>query len=198
MNKQYLVIDFECLHPNEWQSVGIVLYEKNTILRQFHTACERGYDSMTVSTRDFWKRHPQAFDYNLGSGKGKKCAAEEVAICSFIETLKRDYPNFHLLSDAPEYDIGLINEILLRNGHQIMSHRSKKIYFQTICTWSSKKTLDMMGILINSRDMVGMEALAGTGLLPHTPIFDCMQILNEYLCVLHTISIYRGGYSRRQ
>ena len=192
MNKRYLVIDFECLHPNEWQSVGIVLYEDHTILRQFHTACERNYDEMTVSTRDFWKKNSRALTYNLQYGAGKDCAAEEAAICSFIVTLKRDYPNFHLLSDAPEYDIGLINEILLRHGCHIMSHRSKKIYFQTICTWSSKKTLDMMGITIESKDLVGMEALVDAGLLPHTPIFDCMRILNEYIGVLDTISSYRS------
>jgi hypothetical protein len=30
MTKQYLVVDFECMQPNEWQSVGIVLYERNS------------------------------------------------------------------------------------------------------------------------------------------------------------------------
>ena len=188
MIKQYLVIDFECMQPNEWQSVGIVLYEQDTICRQFHTACERTYDTMTVSTREFWNKNSKACDYNLDFGKGKDSATEEVAICNFIMEVKRDYPNFYLISDAPEYDIGLINNILVRHGYQIMSHRSSKIYFQTICTWSSKKTLDMMGILIQSEDLVG---ISDSGLLPHTPIFDCMRILNDYLCILATISRYR-------
>ena len=188
MIKQYLVIDFECMQPNEWQSVGIVLYEQDAICRQFHTACERNYDTMTVSTREFWNKNSKACAYNLDFGKGKDCATEEVAICNFIKELKRDYPNFHLISDAPEYDIGLINNILVRHGYHSMSHRSRKIYFQTICTWSSKKTLDMMGIPIQSDDLVGMSALI---VLPHTPIFDCMRILNEYLCILATISTYK-------
>ena len=69
MTKQYVVIDFECMQPNEWQSVGIVLYEGNTIRRQFHTACERNYDTMTVSTKEFWNKNKKAFAYNLYFGK---------------------------------------------------------------------------------------------------------------------------------
>jgi hypothetical protein len=195
MTKQYLVIDFECMQPNEWQSVGIVLYESNSnggkIIRQYHTACDRGYDSMTSSTRQFWNKNHSAFMYNFDHGTNKLVKTEEAAICSFIVQLKRDYPNFHLISDAPEYDIALMNGILVRHGYPIMSHRTRKIYFQTICTWSSKKTLDMLGIPIESTDIVGLETLIAGGLLPHTPVFDCMRILNEYLCVQNTISSYK-------
>jgi hypothetical protein len=197
MTKQYLVIDFECLQPNEWQSVGIVLYEQatsggGTLLRQFHTACNRGYASMTPSTRKFWKKNSSAFLYNFRQGKNKNVATEETAICRFILALKQEYPHFHLISDAPEYDIALINGILGRQNSSCMSHRSKNVYFQTICTWSSKKTLDMLGIPIQSNDQVGLENLTAMGLLAHTPIYDCMRILNEYLCVLDTISRYRA------
>ena len=194
--KQYLVVDFECLQPNEWQSVGIVLYERTatggTILRQFHTACDRGYESMTPSTRDFWKKHYHAFLYNFQRGKNKPVAQEERAICEFITHLKREYPKFHLISDAPEYDIALINGILGRHGCQVMSHRSRKVYFQTICSWSSKITLDLLGIPICTTDIVGLAALKTKGLLPHTPIFDCLRILNEYLCVQDSILAYRA------
>ena len=196
MTKQYLVIDFECLQPNEWQSVGIVLYEKGPdggkIIRQLHTACDRGYNSMTPSTRIFWNKNYSAFLYNFKSGINRRVKDEEVAICNFIVELKREYPSFHLISDAPEYDIALINGILVRHGYQIMSHRSRKVYFQTICTWSSKKTLNMLGIPIHTTDIVGLDKLIEGGLLPHTPIFDCMRILNEHLCVQDTISNYKS------
>jgi hypothetical protein len=193
MTKQYLVIDFECIQPNEWQSVGIVLYERNvdgcggTVLHQMHTACDRGMTTMTQSTREFWKKHHTAFLYNVERGKNRQVEQEEADICRFITTLKREYPSFHLLSDAPEYDIGLMNGILLRHGCPTMSHRSRKVYFQSICTWSSRKTLDMLGVSICSKDIVGLHTLATVGLLAHTPIFDCMRILNEYLCILDTI-----------
>lgn len=194
MTTQYLVIDFECLQPNEWQSVGIVLYERSstgtgTILRQFHAACDRGCMSMTPSTRTFWNKHHEAFMYNVNYGKNNLVEVEEAAICMFIASVKRSYPRFYLISDAPEYDIGLMNNILGRHGYQSMSHRAKKVYFQSICSWSSKKTLDMLGIAIQSADVVGLKALVASGLLPHTPIFDCMRIINEYLCILDTIQI---------
>jgi hypothetical protein len=193
MKRQYLVIDFECIQPNEWQSVGIVLYERSkdghsgTILRQFNTACDRVCTSMIPSTREFWRKHYNAFLYNVEEGKTRQVATEEAAICRFITTVKADYPNFYLLSDAPEYDIGLMNDILMRNGCPIMSHRSEKIYFQSICTWSSKKTLDMLGVTIKATDVVGLGQLSASGMLAHTPIFDCMRILNEYFCLLDTI-----------
>lgn len=202
MSKQYVVIDFECLQPNEWQSVGIVLYEQTdtggTVLRQFHTACDRGYASMTPSTRGFWQKNRAAFLYNFNQGKNKHVFNEEVEICNFICSLKRSYPRFHLISDAPEYDIGLMNGILGRHGYQSMSHRSRKLYFQTICTWSSKKTLDMLGIAIAPSDIVGMQTMSLNGLLPHTPIYDCMRILNDYLCTIATIKVARRSIGTDQ
>jgi hypothetical protein len=191
MSKQYLVVDFECIQPNQWQSVAIVLYEPatGTILREFQTACDRSCTSMTPSTRDFWMRNADAFQYNIQQGMGRTAKDEEASIGRFVTRLKADYPNFYLISDAPEYDIGLINNILRRQGCPSMSHRSEKIYFQSICTWSSKKTLDLLGIPIHHRDHVGLDTLVAKGLLAHTPVFDCMRILNEYLCILATIEL---------
>lgn len=189
----YLVIDFECFQPNIWQSIGIVLYDRpndrsrGKVIRYLHLSCDREHTPMTPSTKRFWQKHEEAFMYNYNHGKGKCPLEQEKRICEFISEVKRTYPNFYLISDAPEYDVGIMNSILLRHGYDTMSHRNKTTYFQSICTWSTKKTLDLLAIPIIERRIVKHN----DGLM-HTPISDCLHILNQYFCILETIHINKG------
>lgn len=184
----YMVIDFECFQANSWQSVGIILYEKilsgGRLLRKLHVSCDRG-SIVAPSTKAFWDQNRDAFEYNYNHGKHRDVLEEESVICEFIDLAKKEFPTFFLIGDTPEYDIGLMNNILARHGHQSMSHRNNEVYFQSICIWSSKQILTKMGIRIKHRDLIGIKSLA-TDLLPHTPILDCYRILNEYLCILDT------------
>jgi hypothetical protein len=188
MSTVYMVIDFECFQPNLWQSVGIILYEKTAyggnLLRKLHVSCDRGA-TIAPSTKAFWKRNHDAFLYNYSHGKDQDVSEQEVAICQFIDHAKEEFPTFYLIGDTPEYDIGLVNNILVRHGRQIMSHRNKDVYLRSICTWSSKKILSNMGIVVTPWDILDIDALYHD-LVPHTPIMDCYRVLNEYLCILET------------
>jgi hypothetical protein len=190
----YLVIDFECFQPNLWQSVGILLYDADNhcLVREFHTACERGGTKMSTATRDFWRQHPCAFLWNCSAGKTKLARSEEIRICAFIEQAKADYPNFFLISDNPEYDVGMLNNILERNGHALMSRRNSRTYFQSICTWSSKRILDLLGIPIWEQDLLQLPPMPVDTDLAHTPLYDCRRVLNTYLCLLSTIAMVRS------
>jgi hypothetical protein len=183
-----MVIDFECFQPNSWQSVGVILYKMTpvggSLLRKLHVSCDRGSQT-TPATTAFWNRNPAAFDYNYNHGKNRDVSAAESTICAFIDLAKKEFPTFYLIGDTPEYDIGLMNGILARHGHQSMSHRNTNVYYQSICTWSTKQILAKMGVCIKRRDLIGIDSL-GCDLLPHTPIMDCFRTLNEYLCILET------------
>ena len=185
MRRHYLVIDFECLHPGVWQSVGIVLFQQQgrqfSLVDQFQTACAR---VASPHTNQFWATHPVAYAVNCAQGLNKVAAVEEVQICQFIARVKQQYPAFFLVSDAPEHDIALINTILTTHGYDTMSHRSATVYFQTICTWSMKRVLDLLGIILVVEDRLG---LVSGFQVPHTPLYDCYRLFNVYLCILQAI-----------
>jgi len=191
----YVVIDFECFQPNLWQSIGILLYNADThcLIREFHTACERVCPRLSTTTQDFWQKHPRAFLWNCAAGKGKVARVEEVRICTFIKEAKAEFPRFFLIGDNPEYDVGLLNTILARNGHTVISRRNANLYFQSICTWSSKRVLDRLGIPILDQELLHLPPMQGETNLAHTPLYDCRKVLNAYLCLLATISAVRYG-----
>lgn len=183
----FVSIDFECFNPNVWQSMAIVVYDKYGIKESFTSHCEREVPS-TKKTGMFWDKHRDAFDHNLITGKGRNVKDEEFRICTFIRRMKRVYTRCYLVSDNPEFDIGLLNDILIRNGQTIISHRRHNLYLQTICTWTSKLVLKMLGIRQQKLDII---EYCGQG-IPHTPLHDCKRILNDYLCTLRTINEYRS------
>jgi hypothetical protein len=188
----YLTVDFECFQPNQWQSVGMILYDSSsgTIVHQLHAACARGLP--TQDTLEFWRRHPAAFLFNQQAGRDTCLVTEEQRICDFVRMVKTDYPNFYLVTDNPEYDVGLLNSLLIRHDQSVMSRRGPTTYFQSICTWSSKKTLAMLGVPIVKRTVPG---LSGPG-VAHTPLYDCTQVLQSYLCTLQTITQLRRGLQK--
>ena len=189
MNRHFLVFDFECFEPGTWQSVGIVLFEYDgrtaSVVEQLHTACSR---SMSPRTSQFWTKHPVAFKYNIAQGRNKQAAVEEQKICEFIRRCKQTHPTFYLVSDVPENDVAIMDRILATHGYAPMTHRSNTLYLQTICTWSTKRALDMLGIQITHDDLIGLGTLT---LVPHTPVYDCYRILNMYLCTLRTIREFK-------
>ena len=191
--RHYVVIDFECIRPNEWQSVGIIVYEQRgcsgRIIRQISCACDRGTDMLDTSTSlsEFWRQNQDALEYNRKMGHGISVLDAEVRICKFVEKIKRDFPHFYLVSDNPEYDIGIMNQILIRHGLSVMSQRTSTIYHQSICTWSTRRALEQAGIRCPWHDHVGIKNAMAHGQMPHTPVFDCMRILNGYLNALSSI-----------
>jgi hypothetical protein len=186
MRRYFLVMDFECLHPGVWQSVGIVLFQQQgrhfVLIDQFQTACAR---PPSPRTRQFWTQHPVAYAVNRAQGLHKSAAIEEVQICQFITRIKQQYPSFFLVSDAPEHDVALMNTILTTHGYDTMSHRSDTVYFQTLCTWSMKRVLDLLGLDVVVEDRLRLESPV---LVPHTPLYDCYRLFNVYVCLMHTIA----------
>lgn len=192
MMRHYLVIDFECMQPHQWQSVGVILYRMDTsgygtLVRKFHTACNRNVEKMHGATKKFWKRNKLAFAYNINIGAMRDPCVEEKRLCRFIEDVKKDFPRFFLISDNPSYDIGMMNALLLRHGFETMSNRAPGIYLQPICVWTFKRTLACLGMRTSMTDKVEIKKKTDI-IVAHTPIYDCLCILNEYLCLLETMN----------
>jgi hypothetical protein len=139
-------------------------------------------DTMSPRTKSFWSKHTLAFEYNVTQGRGKTDLDEEKKICVFIDALKYKTPNFYLISDAPEHDVAMMNNILQRHGYQPMSHRATGMYFQTICTWSSKRILTLLGVPVPQLDLVDICDVPVR--YQHTPLYDCFRIMNSYMCLM--------------
>lgn len=183
----YVVVDFECLQPYVWQSLGIIVVQNHACIQTLELSCDRG-DTVHDKTRVFWTTHADAFTYNVNNGKGHDVDTQERRICEFVAALKRDMPCFRLLSDTPAYDIALLDDILRRHGHEPMCDRGNGRYFQAICTWSSRKVLRLMGVnIVETCTWLTVP----THTLPHTPVYDCIDIYNQYMNVLETMYTQR-------
>ena len=182
MNQLFVTLDFECFEPQEWQSMAIMVSRGPHVVDVLRASCDRAEPTHT-QTRAFWSRHPKAFQHNLGEGKGRDRVSEEQRICQYVTSLRARYPRFYLLSDNPEFDIALLNSILRRASLPPISSRSDGLYLQTICTWSSRLVLRMLGVPVPRENRVAPAATR----LAHTPEFDCRRILNDYLCTLDAI-----------
>lgn len=183
----YMTIDFECFQPNIWQSVGIIVVRNNKCIDHLELACERDIDTIPYKTMQFWNRHKKAFNYNIDIGVGYTCQEQEIKICNFIANWKKMVPNFYMVVDNPEYDISLLNDILTRNGHDVISKRSQQVYFQSICTWSSKRILKLLGISLNVYRDKNFIVDIPEQMVRHTPVADCIRIMNSYLNMMRII-----------
>lgn len=192
IGRTYMTIDFECFQPDTWQSVGIVVIRNNKCIDYIELACERDIDTIPNKTMQFWNRHKKAFNYNIEQGVGYSYQEQEIKICNFIENWKKMVPNFYMVVDNPEYDIRLLNDILVRNGHDVISKRSPSVYFQSICTWSSKRMLNLLGISLHAyKDKNIIENIPKQS-IRHTPLADCIRIMNLYLHMMHIIRNFQS------
>jgi hypothetical protein len=180
----YITIDFECFQPNVWQSVGLIVVRNGECIDQLEVACERGLRTIPCETVRFWKKHQAAFDYNERLGAGQNAETQELKICKFIKKWKRVTPNFYMIVDTPEYDISILNEILVRNAYDVVSKRSEQLYLQSICTWSSRRILNMMRLSIENNEFINIH----NNNIRHTPVTDCIRILNEYFNILECLT----------
>ena len=178
----YLVVDFECLRPREWQSVGLVLYDGNAGETKFSVelSCARDTANMSPHICTFWERHPVAFKQNIDRGYGYDPLDQEKILCEYIDVIRNKYDNFTLISDAPEHDISILDGILLRHGRDVMSMRKGGVYRQVVCTWTTRRVLRGLGLSTGNNQPTEVA-------VRHTPVADCLIILSNYLSCLLTI-----------
>lgn len=202
--KIHVTIDFECLVPDIWQSMAMLvcIYPSGKIVDRFEIACDRGTQP-AESTRSFWEMHPAAFRYNVDKGAGVSVSDAEARVCAYVTYVKRTYPSFYMISDVPENDIGLINDILRRGGLDMISKRPRihvhdRGYFQSICTWSTKRVINILfgqeqTPSSSYHDLVQLRQ----GGHKHTPLVDSAAIMDDHFRILDRIEKLRIGNNHR-
>lgn len=199
MSKIFVSIDFESHRPGDWVGFGcvIVTYPEGDVLDSLEVICDRSKEPWKAETLGFWHKHPTALDYLLKRGSGMDPLVAENQIVEYILYIKSTFPGFYLISDNPSFDVGMLNNILLRHGHSVVADRVNGLYHQTICTWSTRLAYTMMsGVGTKHLDDHYAKKLGNVHRnvhslihIRHTPVSDCAYIIYNHFKVLDLMGL---------
>ena len=180
-----LTVDVE-VFDTEWVAIGLLIaeYPSGKVLDHLETACTREEVCSRTKTC-FWNRHHRAKLYIERLGHGQCNPFEEKRITNFVWKWLDAVPTLYLISDNPTFDLNILQDIttrvsptrniLIRNGN----------YFQPVCTWSMKLALQMM--YPEKRTTYKNRVSVPHCGIPHTPLYDCLNIMNHHFDVLDDI-----------
>jgi hypothetical protein len=190
MQEYYLALDFESWpNPNAWCAAGFILYNATTnqIISFAEFFVDRRHEFQDEENMEFWKHNIAALTYCNFRANGQYEYDVECEIVKYVSNLKVMYPNLYLLTDTG-FDLRIINNILVKHGRTVMSHRGKGIYRQSLCTWSIKLTVQQL-LGVSSSQLTNMMDRLNSRRNPdaficgprHTPLSDCQMVLQKYL-----------------
>lgn len=206
--KLYFTVDFECVNiRGTWLSYGAVLsaYPSRRVISSIQATCHRSESEYDTHTLQFWKKHPEAHRSILVEASPNIAVNTlERHMCEYVRGVLNTYPNVFVVSDNPQFDIRILDNMLTQHGYPPVSYRPNGRYFQTLCTWSYRQAI--LGVLpsrtrsvlsrhaISSRtSMSQLDSLKGVA---HTPIHDCANILESHYAHLDILSNL-GTYNPR-
>ena len=187
----FLTLDFEsCNRKGDWWACGLVLasYPEFNVMEKFQVVCQRPRASFDKPTWDFWQQHPAAYK-NLTALGVESVTSCERQIVEFTAKLIHRYPRFTVISDNPQFDLRLFDNILISHGGLPLAHRCPGKYLFTVCTHTYLKLLRQMYFISSSHYIPHaykseLYILLQNHVL-HTPLHDCAQALLKYLSTLH-------------
>lgn len=191
--RNYMTVDFESVNQQgKWLCYGIVVseYPSGRVLESHVGKCEREYREYDAKTLEFWTcANPLAFQV-INSYPSKPVNVAELDLCSTIRRILRDYPRIFVVSDNPQYDIRILDNILVNNGYPVVSNRLNGIYLQSICTWTFL-TAAMQIYNVTRKQILSPRSDREVDHkhhgVHHTPITDCSRILAHHFTVLDFI-----------
>lgn len=173
-------IDVEKVDPSSgWWSVGIAVASSTGILLEtFEVGCQR---SVTGSTNSgFWNDHKAAVEYNTKLAAGNTQKVAEKHLLEFFDSISSKYgSDFMLLSDNPVFDIGVLDEILVRNGRKESCHRNGGMYRRPMCVWSYAHNRPRRRRTMVNSDML-MWASSHRDCVKHTALYDAVMCMEMY------------------
>ena len=203
-----VAVDFECLRQNMWSTFAVVVIgvrsseERLDMLWCFSVGQkEEQLKFQSKQTKDqtsaFWHKHRHAYEYNRIVNLMSDRKRAEISIVSNIDFIRNKWTNFKMICDNPAMDIRLLDNILIAHGTSPISIRPPdNKYLQVICSWSYRLAVSSILNLSKSRirdesyrmaaDFFGSSILHDPA-LPHTPVYDCVLILCNYIYVTRCI-----------
>ena len=192
----FLVFDVECLVLNVWSSISFVIADRTGRVLQTAEFFAETNEPVDDATDRFWKRYPRAYSHNVMCARGRDREAEELKLCEFMATVKQTY-KYIALSDTPEFDARIINNVLLRHGHRTISQRDECTYFQCVCAWSFRLSVGKLYGISGKAMRTFLRQHTRTahgGLCAHTSYFDCLVLLYDHLAILDFIDCAKAHF----
>lgn len=197
-NKIYLTVDFECINTKgTWIAYGAVLamYPSGKIISSIAASCLRHKSEYDTPTMQFWKKHPRAHRAILSNVDAKTSIHDlELELCTYVRSILDTYPCTYVVSDNPQFDIRLLDNMLCMHNMPTVSCRTNNRYLPTLCTWSYRQGMHALrfdkhntrfGVQVRESEAT---TIIGTQDIAHTPLFDCVQILYSHFRMLDLVA----------
>lgn len=204
-NGVYIAIDFKSIDIREnWFAccVMAVMYPTGIILDTYKSCHEIKNENLNDYSMPFWRKNQDAMITIFNEyPKYSDQELAEKALCQYIIHISKKYPYAFFISDNPQYDIRLLDNILVKNGYLPISLRTPNAYLQTICTWSFRKAVSLLSGLSYSNIISHSEHYKlGSGESInidgyHTPCSDCYKIIIDHFCTLDFIKHHSRVFS---
>jgi hypothetical protein len=185
----YLCVDFESTNQKGcWWAYGCMLasYPSGEVLHRLESYCRRQDSDFDEETREFWNKYPESQKRLTDLAHEFEQGKEEIRICEFIRYITDTYPGVTIVSDNPQFDLRMLDNILTKHDFPVCGKRKDR-YSRSISTLSfchgvksviGNYTYNMIKAelsSINPRRQV--DLYQGT---PHCPLYDCATILSAY------------------
>ena len=202
MRGVYVTIDFEAVNQKGvWLCYCIMVseYPRGKVIEFHQGRCDRSDDEYDEITKQFWENHSDAYHIIKSQYQCLPINDANKLLCSRISDIVSKYERAYFVSDNPQFDLKILDNILTSNGYDPVSRRSENLYLQCVCTWSFQLSiLSLLGFspididkflirkgLISSREI---DNYFGPR---HTPRSDCAKILCNHFKILDIIDLYK-------
>lgn len=191
----YATADFECVNKKgSWCSYGVMIaeYPSGKVLDFIVSYVKRPCELFDLSTVLFWQEHASIYDHIQNKARSS-LLEEELRLCKFIERWISQVPDLYFISDNPQLDIRLLDNILIKHGYNPVAFRGDNIYFQCICTWSFKQAARLIIPYLHQSNKIETGSLLLPWLGPkHLPISDCARILYSHFELKKQIDTFKA------
>jgi hypothetical protein len=189
----YITVDFECVNQHGgWCAFGILVarYPCGEVLHSSEVFCHRSSTEYDLETTKFWKQHTDAFQYIKEGWVPQRSEVEsEKLLIKHVQGVFLDYGDAYFVSDNPQFDIRLLDNILQKHGHPTVAKRIEGRYLPTLCTRSFKLGVFALNHRSNThKPKMGARSVDAKLGPFHTPIADCMRIISQHFALKDLIS----------
>lgn len=188
--KVIVAVDFESVSRNSWwrASVVVVSYPQAKILGTYDAVCQRYLEEFDETHIKFWALHPEAYRYNSIAAAGRQLE-EEAGLCRFVRDMLDRYPGADIVSDNPQYDIFILEQMMLNHGWPSTGLRRTGIYRPYVCVSTSRSILNSLAISVVPRSELA-EVFYGPR---HTPYADAMATVSDYFAIMDAIYVIKSS-----
>jgi hypothetical protein len=193
----YLCVDFESTNQTGcWWAYGCMLvsYPDGDVWQSLESYCERQASDFDDDTSQFWAKHPESYQRLRHLAQGRDQDTEEKKLCAFIQNVTDTHPGIVMVSDNPQFDLRMLDNMLLKHGYPVCGKRKDR-YSRAISTLSFCHGVKSV---VGNHSYNKLKLTLKSGRRPvdlhkgtlHCPLFDCAAIVANYFDAMDIARLY--------